>query len=81
MVEGLLVILHILGILILIPLWIWSPRRDGGSPLVGFHNGGEWTSNGLSTLVGTVGPVAALIGFDCSVHMGMLSLNILSTFT
>jgi choline transport protein len=81
MVESIFVILHILGILIFIPLWALSPRREGGSPLIDFYNGGGWASNGLSTMIGTVGPVAALIGFDCSVHMGILSLDFLSTFS
>jgi hypothetical protein len=78
MVEGLFVIMHILGVVIFIPLWVLAPRR-GGSPVVEFYNGGGWTSNGLSTMIGTVGPAAALIGFDCSVHMGMLSLTLCLT--
>jgi amino acid transporter len=80
MVEGLFVILHILGIAIFIPIWILAPRRDGGAPIVEFYNGGGWSSNGLATMVGTVAPAAALIGFDCSVHMGMLSLDFSPTF-
>jgi Amino acid permease len=80
-VEGLFVILHILGIIIFIPLWILGPKREGGAPLVEFYNGGGWASNGLSTMIGTVAPAAALIGFDCSVHMGILSLDFLSTFS
>ena len=78
MVEVIVVILHILGIFIFIPLWVLSPTREaGGSPLIDFYNGGGWSSNGLSSMIGTVGPVAALIGFDCSVHMGILSLDII----
>jgi hypothetical protein len=78
LVEAIFVILHILGIFIFVPLWVLSPRA-AGSPVVDFFDGGGWASNGLSTMIGTVGPVAALIGFDCSVHMGMLPLSFLST--
>jgi amino acid transporter len=72
-VEGVFVFCHILGILIFLPVMILSPRRDGSSPLTEFYNPGGWASNGLSTMIGTVGPISALIGFDCSVHMGMLN--------
>jgi hypothetical protein len=74
--EVIFVLLHILGVVIFIPLLVLAPKREGGSPLVEFYNGGGWASNGLSTMIGTVGPTAALIGFDCSVHMGMSSVKI-----
>jgi choline transport protein len=70
-VEGLSVIIHILGVLIFIPLWIMAPRREGGAPLVEFYNEGGWLSNGLATMIGSIGPVASLTGFDCSFHMSM----------
>jgi len=72
LVEGICVFAHIIGILIFIPVWALSPRREGGSPLTEFYNPGGWSCDGLATLIGTTGPIAALIGFDCSVHMGML---------
>jgi hypothetical protein len=77
LLEVLFVIFHILGVVIFIPVWVFSPRRDvqGGSPLIEFYNAGGWVSNGLATMVGTIAPVAGLIGLDCSVHMGMLSLE------
>jgi choline transport protein len=71
MLEGIFVIFHIFGIVIFIPLWILSPRRIGGSPLIDFYNPNGWVSNGVATLVGLSGPTAGLIGLDCSVHMGM----------
>jgi hypothetical protein len=71
MIEGILVVCHIIGIVILIPLWALSPLTEGGSPLVDFYNPNGWASNGVATLVGSVGPISTLIGFDCSVHMGM----------
>jgi hypothetical protein len=71
MAEGIFVIIHILGICIMIPLWILSPRREGGSPLVDFYNPSGWVSSGVATLVGSNAPISALIGFDCSVHMCM----------
>jgi amino acid transporter len=71
-VEAIFVFAHIIGILIFIPLLVLSSKRGGGSPLTEFYNPGGWSSDGLATMIGTVGPIAALIGFDCSVHMGML---------
>jgi hypothetical protein len=72
MVEGIFVFCHILGIVIFVPLWVLSPRREGGSPLVDFYNPNGWMSNGVATLAGVASPLSALIGFDCSIHMGML---------
>jgi Amino acid permease len=72
LLEGMFVILHVLGVLIFIPLWVLSPIQQGGSSLTEFYNPGGWSSNGVATLVGALAPVTALIGFDCSVHMGML---------
>ena len=72
MVEGIFVFCHILGIIIFIPLWFLSPKRPGGSPLVEFYNSGGWSSVGLVTLIGSLARPSALIGFDCSVHMGMI---------
>jgi choline transport protein len=72
MVEGIFVFCHILGILIFIPVWVLALRREGGSPIVDFYNPGGWASNGAATMVGVTALLAAVIGFDCSVHMGML---------
>jgi Amino acid permease len=71
-VEGLFVFCHILGAVIFIPCWVLAPTREGGSPLVNFYNPSGWSSNGLATLVGATAPITTLIGFDCSIHMGML---------
>jgi hypothetical protein len=75
MVEILFVFCHILGVIIFVPLLALSPKREGGSPLVEFYNAGGWSTIGLATMVGTLSPTSALIGFDCSVHMGMLALD------
>jgi Amino acid permease len=73
MLEAGLVFLHILGVFIFIPVWVLSPKREGGAPLVDFYNPGGWSSDGVATLVGAAPIITTLIGFDCSVHMGMLS--------
>jgi hypothetical protein len=81
MVEGLFVFCHILGVVIFVPLWVLSPRREGGSPLVEFYNPSGWISNGVATLVSINAPITTLIGFDCSVHMCMLrSLTLYALF-
>jgi amino acid transporter len=72
-IEAIFVFCHILGVAIFIPLLVLSPKAEGGSPLVEFFNQGGWASTGLATMVGSIGPATALIGFDCSVHMGMLT--------
>lgn len=52
LLEGFLVILHLLGIVVVIPLWALSPLRSGGAVLTEYYNGGGWSSKGLSTMVG-----------------------------
>jgi hypothetical protein len=70
MIEAILVLLHVLGVVIVIPLWVWSPIRKGGSPLTEFYNPNGWSSYGVATWVGMLSTSASLIGFDCNVHMG-----------
>lgn len=72
--EGLLVMLHILGIVIIIPLWVMAPLRKGGSPLVEFNNPG-WSSDGAAALIGILGVVQTMTGYDCSIHMCTLNFT------
>jgi choline transport protein len=72
MVESIFFFVHILGVLIFIPLWFLMPRSEGGSPITEFYNPNGWISNGVATWAGINAPTTALIGFDCSVHMGKL---------
>jgi len=69
LIESLLVILHLLGVVLVIPLWALSPLRKGGSVFTEYNNGGGWSSTGLSTIVGMLPVFLALTGLDCSVHM------------
>lgn len=80
MLEGFFIVLHILGIVIFIPLWVMLPIRKGASPLVDFYNSGGWSNDGIATLVGAAVPVAALTGFDCSIHMCTFDPTLLGYF-
>jgi choline transport protein len=70
LVESILVWCHILGVVIFIPLLALS-KKTPGQPIIDFYDGSGWMSNGVATLVGIGGPMTALIGFDCSIHMCM----------
>ena len=70
LVEGLLLVLHVLGLFaIIITLWVLAPRADAYTVWTEFTNGGNWNSDGTATLVGLAAPIISLIGFDCAVHM------------
>ena len=70
LIEGLLVFLHILGVVIMVPLWVITPLRDAHSVFLDFTNNGGWSTNGLSTMIGMLPVALSLLGLDCSVHMG-----------
>jgi amino acid transporter len=70
LVEGLLVILHLIGIVLVIPLWVYLPLRTDGGVFTEFYNGGGWSTTGTSAMVGMLAVIVSMSGLDCSVHMG-----------
>lgn len=69
LVEGTVLILHILGFFaIIIPLWILAPRSSAKAVFTTFNKGG-WSSTGLSCLVGILAPTVSLLGSDAATHM------------
>ncbi|KAF2689637.1 choline transport protein [Lentithecium fluviatile CBS 122367] len=69
-VESLILILHTFGFFaILIPLVYFAPHGNAKEVFTSFNNGGLWPSNGISFLIGCVGPCFALLGADAAVHM------------
>ncbi|KAB5555054.1 amino acid permease [Coniochaeta sp. 2T2.1] len=70
MVEGMVLIIHILGFFaVLIPLWVLAPRASPSDVFSTFLNLGGWSSTGLAFMVGLLSPVYTLIGADSAVHM------------
>lgn len=61
--EGLILILHIVGFFsVLIPLVKLGPHADAHAVFTSFNNGGNWSSTGLSLLVGLTGNAFAFLG-------------------
>ncbi|KAK4966431.1 hypothetical protein LTR42_011594 [Elasticomyces elasticus] len=78
-VEGCLAILHFTGIfVVIIILWTLAPRNNGHDAFLKLNNGGGWSSDGLSFMVGLYPLTLCLLGFDSQVHMCMFSAGILS---
>lgn len=70
MVEGLVLIIHIIGLFcIVIPLWVMAPRNTAKAVFTEFTNGGGWSSTGVAVMVGLQASVLSMVGFDCGVHM------------
>lgn len=68
-VEGLLLVLHVLGLFaIIITLWVLAPTADAYTVWTQFTNSGGWNSDGTATMVGLLSPIISMIGFDCAVH-------------
>ncbi|CAG8979944.1 hypothetical protein HYALB_00013368 [Hymenoscyphus albidus] len=69
-VEGFILILHALGFFaIIIPLIYFAPHGNVSDVFTTFSNGGGWPTQGVSFLVGIVGPCFSLLGADGAVHM------------
>lgn len=63
LIEGIILIIHCFGFFgILIPLWVLAPTTSASEVFGSIEDRGGWGSNGLSCLVGLVGPLYALIG-------------------
>jgi choline transport protein len=75
LVEGTVLILHILGFFaILIPLVVLAPRSTAKEVFLTFNRGTNdpdrpWSSVGLACLVGVIGPTVSLLGSDAATHM------------
>lgn len=68
LVQGLVMILHILGLFaVIIPLWTLAPRSSARAVFTEFRNDGGWSSTGLSAMVGLLVPTASTIGYGCVV--------------
>jgi hypothetical protein len=69
-VEGLILIIHVIGLFaIIIPLWVLAPRDNAHAVFTTFNNGGGWNNAGTATLVGLSTTITSMLGYDCSVHM------------
>ncbi|MCJ1310300.1 hypothetical protein MMC25_003962 [Agyrium rufum] len=69
-IEGVVLALHILGFFaIVIPLTTLAPHSSPSQVFTVFSNGGDWSSQGVSLLVGSIGHVFAFVGADAAVHM------------
>ncbi len=70
MVESFTLIIHVVGLFAIItPLWILAPHASAKSVFTEFSNGGDWSSMGVSFMVGLSSQYGTTLGFDCIVHM------------
>lgn len=62
-IEGLMLILHVLGFFaILIPLVYLAPHTDAKTVFTTFIQEGGWKTQGLSFMIGLIGPVFNFLG-------------------
>lgn len=68
--EGLILGLHVFGFFaFLIVLWTMSELTPAREVFTSFQNGGGWSSQGVSCLVGLLTPIWCFIGPDAGAHM------------
>ncbi|KAH9908357.1 amino acid/polyamine transporter I [Xylariomycetidae sp. FL2044] len=67
--EGAILILHIFGfIAIIVPLVYLAPHSDN-TIFTTFVNGGGWSTQGLSFMIGLPATVYSIVGADSAIHM------------
>ncbi|KAF2093213.1 amino acid transporter [Rhizodiscina lignyota] len=68
--EGIILVIHVFGFFaFLILFWVMADHASAHDVFLQFYDGGEWGSNGLSTLVGLTTPLWCFIGPDAGAHM------------
>lgn len=68
--EGMVLVLHLMGFFgVLVPLVYFGPHNESPMVFTTFLNGGGWSNQALSFLIGFPSGAAALIGADCAVHL------------
>lgn len=64
MIQNLLLLVHIFGFLVvIIVLWVLAPHRTATAVFSEFSNGGNWSTMGLSLMVGQI---SAIYGSLCT---------------
>lgn len=62
-IESLILVLHTFGFFaILIPMLYFGPHGSAKEVFTSFTNGGEWPTDGISFLIGALGPCFSLLG-------------------
>lgn len=68
--EGIILVVHVFGFFaFLIVFWVMADHASAKDVFTQFYNGGGWSSNGVSTLVGWTTPLWCFIGPDAGAHM------------
>ncbi|THW48713.1 amino acid transporter [Aureobasidium pullulans] len=68
--EGIILVLHVLAFFAyLIVFWVMADVGSAKNVFTEFSNGGGWSSQGVSCLVGLVTPIWCFIGPDAGAHM------------
>ncbi|KAF2248464.1 GABA permease-like protein [Trematosphaeria pertusa] len=68
--QNIMLMVHVFGFLvIIIVLWVLSPRATAKVTFTQFTNGGGWNSMGLALMVGQISAIYACICSDATAHM------------
>ena len=69
--EGPILLVHILGFFgVMIPLVVFSSHRSSSDVWRAFENGGAWSTQGLSTMIGLLMSIFLFTGVDGAIHVG-----------
>ena len=68
--EGIILVIHIIGCFgVFVPLLVLSEQKSSLDVWLTFNNGGGWSSQGLSTMIGILLSVFLFTGVDGAVHV------------
>merc|ERR1719238_2491016 len=67
--QNIMLMVHVFGFLvIIIVLWVLSPRATAKVTFTQFTNGGGWNSMGLALMVGQISAIYSCICSDATAH-------------
>ncbi|KAJ4340185.1 hypothetical protein N0V87_002806 [Didymella glomerata] len=69
-VQNGLMVLHVLAFLaVVVTLWCLAPHRTARDVFTDFSNASDWSSLGLSLMVGQISAIYSILGSDATAHM------------
>ncbi|KAJ5801763.1 uncharacterized protein N7518_003831 [Penicillium psychrosexuale] len=69
-IQNILLVLHLLcWVIIVVVLFTMAPQNSAKTVFTSFHNGGNWSSMGISLMIGQITAIYGSLSSDATAHM------------